>query len=57
MQVAIIQDANRHTYLHLHLKGGALTFFDLLAQATREAYDDAVTALCVRSKNDQRVQL
>ena len=26
MQVAGFPDANRHTYLHLHLKGGPLVF-------------------------------
>ena len=57
MQVAGISDANRHTYLHLHLKGGALAFFDLVPQATREDYDNAVTALRERFKNDQRIQL
>ena len=57
MTVAGIPDANWHTYLHLHLKGGALAFFDQLPQATRDVYDDAVTALRERYKNDQRVQL
>ena len=57
MQVAGIPDANRHTYLHLHLKGRALAFFGQLAKATREHYDNAVTALRARYKNNQRIQL
>ena len=57
IQIAGINNDDRHQYLHLHLKGGALTFFDQLAQATRENYDLAVTALRERYQNDQRVQL
>ena len=30
MQVAAIPDAQRHRYLHHHLKGGALSYFDQL---------------------------
>ena len=41
----------------MHLKGGALTFFDQLPEATRVDYDLAVAALCERYQNDQRVQL
>ena len=33
MQVALIPDANCHTYLHLHLKGGALALFDLASSS------------------------
>ena len=57
IQIAGINNDDRHQYLHLHLKGGALTFCDQLAQATRENYDLAVTALRERYQNDQRVQL
>ena len=34
--IAGINNADRHRYLHLHLKGGALTYFDQLPQATRD---------------------
>ena len=51
-----IADADRHSYLHLHLKGGALTFLDQLDAATRNAYDDGVAALRDRCQNDQRFQ-
>ena len=57
IQIAGINNVDRHQYLHLHLKGGALTFVDQLEQATRENYDLAVTALRERYQNDQRVQL
>ena len=57
IQIAGIANNDRHQYLHLHLKGGALTFFDQLPQATREDYDLAVAALRERYQNDQRVQL
>ena len=55
--IAGIADADRHRYLHLHLKGGALTFFDQLAAAVRNDYDAGVTALRERYQNDQRIQL
>ena len=55
--IAGIADADRHRYLHLHLKGGALTFFDQLDAAVRNAYDDGVAALRERYQNDQRIQL
>ena len=32
MQAPAIPDANRHTYLHIQLKGGELAFFDQLLQ-------------------------
>ena len=41
----------------MHLKGGALTFFEQLPEATRVDYDLAVAALRERYQNDQRVQL
>ena len=56
-QVAGIPDDQRHRYLHLHLKGGALTFFDQQEAAVRDDYDAAVNALRNRYQNDQRIQL
>ena len=52
--IAGIADADRHLYLHLDLKGGALTFFDQLDAAIRNAYDDGVAALRERYLNDQQ---
>ena len=57
MHVAGIANADRHRYLHLHLKGGALSFFDQQPDATRNDYDVAIPALRERYLNDQRVQL
>ena len=57
IQIAGIANNDRHQYLHLHLKGGALTFFDQLPEATRVFYDLAVAALRERYQNDQSVQL
>ena len=56
-QVAGIPNDQRHRYLHLHLKGGALTFFDQQEAAVRNDYDAAVAALRNRYQNDQRIQL
>ena len=55
-QVEGIDDADRPIYLHLHLKGGAFTYFDQLPQVTRTDYKE-ITALFDRYRNDQRVQL
>ena len=55
--IAGIADAERHRYFHLHLKGGALTFFDQQTDATRADYALAVAALRELYQNDQRVQL
>ena len=57
MQIASIANNDRHQFLHLQLKGGALTFFDQLPEATRVDYDLAVAALRERYQNEQRVQL
>ena len=38
IQIAGIADADRHTYLHLHHKGGALTYSDQLSEVTRTDY-------------------
>ena len=57
IQVAGIAVADRHTYLHLHLSGGALTYFDQLLEVTRTKYDNATTTLRERYRNDQCVQL
>ena len=57
IHIAGINDADRHQYLHLHLKGGALSFFDQLPEATRNDYDLALAALRERYFNDQRIQL
>ena len=52
-----IADADRHRYLHLNLRGSALTFFDKLDADVRNAYDDVVAALRERYQNNQRIQL
>ena len=57
IQVAAVPNDDRHRYLHLHLKGGALTFFDQQEAAVRDYYDQAVAALRDRYQNDQRIQL
>ena len=57
IRIAGIADADRPQYLHLHLKGGALTYFDQLPDATRQDYDLAIAALRERYQNDQRIQL
>ena len=57
IQVAAVPNGDRHRYLHLHLKGGALTFFDQQEAAVRDDYDQAVAALRDRYQNDQRIQL
>ena len=57
IQVAGVPDADRHRYFHLHLKGGALTFFDQEEAATRDDYNQAVAALRDRYQKDQRIQL
>ena len=54
--LAQIDAANQHLYLHLHLKGNALTFYDQLAQATREDLDLALTALRERYVGPERVE-
>ena len=56
-QVAGISNYQRHRYLHLHLKGGALTFFDQQEAAVRNDYDAAVAALRNHYQNDQRIQM
>ena len=56
-QVAVVPAADRHRYLHLHLKGGALTFFDQQEAAVRDDYNQAVAALRDRYQIDQRIQL
>ena len=55
-QVAGIPNDQRHRYLHLYLKGGALTFFDQQEAAVRDDYDAAVNALRTRYKNDRNIQ-
>ena len=55
--VAGIQDADRHLYLHLHFKGGALAFYDQLPQNTRQVYDAAIASLRQRYVNPQRAEL
>ena len=57
MQVAAILDAQRHRYLHFHIKGGALSNFDQLTAASRDAYALAIAAWPQRYLNDQRIQL
>ena len=51
-----IADADRYRYLHLHLKGGVLSFFDQLDTVIRNAYENGVAALQERYQNDQRIQ-
>ena len=55
--IAGIADADRHLYLHLHLKGGALAYFDQMPAATRQEYDLAIAALRQRCVNPQRQEL
>ena len=43
--VAGIPENDRHLYLHLHLKGGALAYYDQLPEATRLNFDQAVASL------------
>ena len=45
IQIAGIANNDRHQYLHLHLKGGALTYFDQLPDAVRQDYDQALATL------------
>ena len=56
MQVAAIPDAQKHQY-HLHLEEGALSYFDQLADATRDDYALAISAQRQRYSNDRRIQL
>ena len=57
IEIAGVDAAARHQYLHLHLKGGALQYFDQLPDATRADYDLSIAALRERYQNDQRIQL
>ena len=50
-------DADRELYLHLHLKGEALAYFDQTQAAIRQDYDLAITALRQRYVNPQRQEL
>ena len=54
--LAQIDAANQHLYLHLYLKGNALTFYDQLAEATREDVDLALAALRERYVGPERVE-
>ena len=47
---------DRHLYLHLHLKGGALANYELAA-ATRVDFDQAIAPLRQRYVNPQRQEL
>ena len=49
--VATIQDADRHLYLHLHLKGGALASYDQLPPSTRQDLDASIASLRQRYVN------
>lgn len=55
--VANVPDAQKVLYLHLHLRGGALSYFDQLPEATRGNFDLAITALRNRYNNPQRSEL
>ena len=55
--VAGIADEDRHFYLYLHLKGGALAYYDQLAAATRGNCDQAIAALRQRYVNLHRQEL
>ena len=55
--VAGIADGDRHLYLHLHLKGGALAYYDQLAVPTRGDSDQVIAALRQRCVNPQRQKL
>ena len=54
--LAGVHEANRHLYLHLHLKGTALSFFDQLPEATRQNFDEALTSLRNRYVNPDRLE-
>ena len=54
--LAGVEEANRHLYLHLHLKGTALSFFDQLPEATRQNFDEALTSLRNRYVNPDRLE-
>ena len=57
IQVAAVPNVDRHRYLHLHLKEGALILFDQQEAAVRDDYDQAVAASRNRYQNDQRIRL
>ena len=57
IQIAGIANNDHHQYLHLHLKGGALTNFDQFPDAVRQVYDLALAALRQRYQNDRSIQL
>ena len=39
-----IQNTDRHLYFHLHLKGGALAYYDQLPRNTRQDYEAAIAS-------------
>ena len=45
------------TYLHLHLTGGALAFFDQLPERTQRDYEATLTALRARYNSGNRTEL
>ena len=55
--VAGIACGDRHLYLHLHLKRGALAYYDQLATATRGGFDQVIAAPRQRYANPQRQEL
>ena len=54
--LAGVDEANRHLYLHLHLKGTALSFFSNLPEDTRQNFDAALTSLRNRYVNPARFE-
>lgn len=52
-----ITPENSAGYLHLHLTGGALAFFDRLAEDDRTGYDRAIERLRERYANDNRAEI
>ena len=55
--MAAIDEDQQHRYLHLHLKGNALVFYDQLTEAIRKDLDQALDALRNRYVNPDRIEL
>ena len=54
--LAAVDEGNRHLYLHLQLKGTALSFFDQFSEATRQYSHEALTSLRNRYVNPDRFE-
>ena len=55
--LAGVDEANRHLYLHLHLKETALSFLDQLPEAIRHNFDETLTSLRKRYVNPDPLEL